>query len=356
MFPLKDENPTRRRPILTYTLIVSNVAIFIGTLATGALGSESFLNAYGMRPAEVLAGRQLHTLFTSMFLHGGIFHIIFNMWYLWIFADNIEDVLGRGRFLLFYFGAGLVASFAHAFANPGSSVPAIGASGAIAGILGGYLVLYPWARVHTAVVFFYIIHLITIPALVMIGFWFVLQVLSASITWMAGVHTGIAYMAHIGGFLAGVLLILPFRRAAESELPRGTRDLVIKHIAENHPELSDLLEGVRWEGGRVPSKDPDEERFVYYGVKVGAGGTWTLELSRTLVSTGERYVGPPSGEVFRRIRQRGAPGLEATARYQATFLTVTWRGVVSGPRVTELAYEKFDRREAGRYTLRWRWG
>ncbi len=207
MFPLKDENPTRRRPILTYALIIVNVAIFVGTLATGTF--ERSIDEFGMRPAEVLAGRQLHTLFISMFLHGGILHILFNMWYLWIFGDNIEDILGRGKFILFYLSTGLVASLVHAFSDPGSMIPTIGASGAIAGVLGAYILLYPWARVHTAVIFFIIVHLVMVPAVVIIGLWFVLQVLSASVLWAAGATAGVAYWAHIGGFLAGMLLILP---------------------------------------------------------------------------------------------------------------------------------------------------
>lgn len=207
MFPLKDENPTRRRPVLTYALIIINTAIFVGTLLTGTF--ERSIREYGMKPAEVLAGQELHTLFTSMFLHGGFLHILFNMWYLWIFGDNIEDFLGRGKFILFYFGVGLAASFTHAFSDPGSMIPTIGASGAIAGVLGAYMLLYPWARVHTAVIFFYFIHLVMIPAVLMIGLWFVLQMISASVLWAAGATAGVAYWAHIGGFLAGVVLILP---------------------------------------------------------------------------------------------------------------------------------------------------
>jgi len=203
MFPLKDENPIRRRPVLTYTLITMNVAIFVGTLITGTLDQVNL--EFGMKPKEVLAGQNLHTLFTSMFLHGGIPHILFNMWYLWIFGDNIEDVLGRRKFILFYLGAGLAASFAHAFSDPTSTIPTIGASGAIAGVLGAYMLLYPWARVYTIVFFI----LAMIPAAVLIGFWFVLQVISASVLWVAGTTTGVAYWAHIGGFLAGMLLILP---------------------------------------------------------------------------------------------------------------------------------------------------
>ena len=207
MFPLKDENPTRRRPILTYALIIVNFAIFLGLLLTGTF--ELSIDEFGMKPAEVLAGRQLHTLFTSMFMHGGWLHIIGNMWYLWIFGDNIEDMCGRGKFLLFYFGSGLAASFAHALSVPGSMVPTIGASGAISGVLGAYALLYPRARVHTAIFAFYLIHLVMVPAALIIGFWFVLQVLSASVLLVTGAPSGVAYWAHIGGFLAGMVLILP---------------------------------------------------------------------------------------------------------------------------------------------------
>ncbi len=216
MFPLKDENPTRRRPILTYALIIINFAIFIGTYLAGTF--EQSIEEFGMKPAEVLAGKQLHTLFTSMFLHGGILHIVSNMWYLWIFGDNIEDVLGSRKFILFYLGAGLVASFAHAFSDPTSTMPTIGASGAIAGVLGAYILLYPWAKVY-AIVFFI---LAMIPAVVLIGFWFVLQVFSASVLWVAGTTAGVAYWAHIGGFLAGMLLILPVWMKSKKRRRRAT--------------------------------------------------------------------------------------------------------------------------------------
>lgn len=216
MFPLKDENPTRRRPILTYALIIINFAIFIGTYLAGTF--EQSIEEFGMKPAEVLAGKQLHTLFTSMFLHGGILHIVSNMWYLWIFGDNIEDVLGSRKFILFYLGAGLVASFAHAFSDPTSTMPTIGASGAIAGVLGAYILLYPWAKVYTIVFFI----LAMIPAVVLIGFWFVLQVFSASVLWVAGTTAGVAYWAHIGGFLAGMLLILPVWMKSKKRRRRAT--------------------------------------------------------------------------------------------------------------------------------------
>lgn len=212
-FPLRDENPTKIKPVLTVFLIAVNVAIFSASLLSGSFAQIVY--SYGMRPAEVLSGRQLHTLFTSMFLHGGFVHLIGNIWYLWIFGDNIEDNCGRSRFLLLYFASGLTASLAHAFYNPNSSIPTIGASGAISGVLGAYLVLYPKARVYTLLMAFYIFYLVRIPAIVFLGFWFILQILSASISWVAGTPTAVAYWAHIGGFIAGAALILPLRRRSK---------------------------------------------------------------------------------------------------------------------------------------------
>jgi membrane associated rhomboid family serine protease len=207
VFPLKDENPTSRFPILTILLIAINSAIFVVTLLTGTF--EKTIDDYGMRPAEIFAGRRLETLLTSMFLHGGIIHIFGNMLYLWIFGDNVEDALGRGKFLLFYLGTGLISSLAHAMSDPSSGVPTIGASGAISGVLGAYIVLFPAARVLTAVGIYYFWRIVRVPAVFFLGFWFFLQVLSASVTWIAGIPSEVAYLAHIGGFIAGVILILP---------------------------------------------------------------------------------------------------------------------------------------------------
>lgn len=209
MFPLKDENPTSRFPYVNTALIVANITVFILTLLTGTF--ESTIELYGMRPVEVLAGKRLETLFTSMFLHGGILHILGNMLYLYIFGDNVEDVLGHGKFLIFYLGTGVIASLVHALTDPGSNIPTIGASGAISGVLGAYLVLYPRARVYTAVGIYLFWRIIMVPAIFFLGFWFLLQVFSASVTWLTGLSEGVAYWAHIGGFIAGALLILPAR-------------------------------------------------------------------------------------------------------------------------------------------------
>jgi len=212
MFPLKDENPTKIKPILTVSLIVINTVIFIASYFSGSF--EGIVGSYGMKPALVLKGKELYTIFTSMFLHGGFLHIFGNMLYLWIFGDNLEDALGRPKFLLFYFLSGIVAGLAHAFYVIGdpiaSTLPTIGASGAISGVLGAYIVLYPRARVITAVMYSGII---MIPAIFFLGFWFLLQVLSVSFSWVAGGSSGVAYWAHIGGFVAGAVMIYPLRKS-----------------------------------------------------------------------------------------------------------------------------------------------
>lgn len=209
-FPLRDENPVKGKPILTVFLIVLNSAIFLGCLLSGSFAE--IVESYGMVPRDIVRGQRLYTLITSMFLHGGYLHIIGNMWYLWIFGDNIEDACGRLRFLLLYLGSGLIASLAHILSDPGSTIPTIGASGAISGVLGAYLVLYPRANVLTLVTVLFIWHLVKIPAIAFLGFWFLLQVLSASVLLVARVPSTVAYWAHIGGFLAGAILVLPLRR------------------------------------------------------------------------------------------------------------------------------------------------
>jgi len=208
MFPLKDENPTRKKPILTISLIVLNTTIFIASYFSRSF--EGIVDSYGMKPALVLKGKELYTIFTSMFLHGGFLHIFGNMLYLWIFGDNIEDALGRPKFLLFYLLSGIVADLAHAFSDQTSMVPTIGASGAISGVLGAYIVLYPRSRVYT---YLFPFGIVMIPAIFFLGFWFLLQVLSASYLLIGEAISGVAYWAHIGGFVAGAVMIYPLRKS-----------------------------------------------------------------------------------------------------------------------------------------------
>jgi rhomboid family protein len=213
MIPLRDHNPRRTVPIVTYLIIALNIVAFIWELGLGD-NVERALFTIGFVPARFwVRGHysfDLFTIFASMFLHGGFLHIGANMLYLWIFGDNVEDRLGHGKYLVFYLACGLLATITHAVFAPGSRVPAIGASGAIAGVLGAYLVLFPRARITTLLPIFFIITIREIPAIFILGFWFVLQLFSgfgslgASSAQNAG---GIAYFAHIGGFVSGIILI-----------------------------------------------------------------------------------------------------------------------------------------------------
>lgn len=213
MIPLRDTNPRRIFPFVTYALVAVNILAFLWELSLGsqlerALFAVSFIPARFWITGNWVA--DLMTIVVSMFLHGGLLHIGSNMLYLWIFGDNIEDRLGHGKFLVFYLLCGYLATLAHAFASPGSRVPAIGASGAIAGVLGAYLILFPHARVLTVIPIFFFITLRELPAVIILGLWFVLQLFSG--VGSLGVTDaqdmgGVAYFAHIGGFVAGLLLI-----------------------------------------------------------------------------------------------------------------------------------------------------
>ena len=198
--PLYDENKSKKKPFINYSLIVINVLIFLWQFLNG-MDYRLILN-FGEIPYLIFGGRRLYTLITSMFLHADFTHIISNMYYLFIFGDNVEDMFGHVRYLILYliFGVigGLVHSLIAVYFQPWDLyIPSIGASGAISGILGAYLVLFPRARIVSAVFVYYIIRIVRVPALFFIGFWFILQLL------MSGFQTGVAYWAHIGGFLAG---------------------------------------------------------------------------------------------------------------------------------------------------------
>jgi len=224
VIPLRDDQPSSRRPVMTMALIAINVALFVYELVLGER-LEPFLMQAAFVPAKLFGGAgaaggdlQVDNALLSMFLHGGWAHIGGNMLFLWIFGDNVEDRLGHFRFTLFYLLCGFIASYAHAFANPHSGMPAVGASGAIAGVLGAYLYLFPRARVLTAVVLGFYVSTVAVPALVYLPIWFLLQLISGlasvartSAETQAG---GVAFWAHIGGFVAGpiVLLLLGGRR------------------------------------------------------------------------------------------------------------------------------------------------
>ena len=210
-FPLRDDNPTHAAPIVTGLLLVANAAAFAFQIF-GPLDPQALVEAYGLVPGRFDAGAAnalgppWPTLISSMFLHGDLFHLGGNLLYLWIFGNNVEDLLGRAKFLFFYLACGIVAGLSHVLVNPASTVPTVGASGAVAGVLGAYLVAYPRARVLTAVFILFFIRLVEVPAAILLVFWFVMQsfqgFLSLGVRELSG---GVAWFAHIGGFVAGVV-------------------------------------------------------------------------------------------------------------------------------------------------------
>ncbi|HER43167.1 MAG TPA: rhomboid family intramembrane serine protease [Candidatus Eisenbacteria bacterium] len=237
--PLKDLNPTRRTPVVTRTLIVMNILVFLYQLWQGH-GGANLVASLGATPLEITRMTDLTgpvagvmhvpgpdpiflTLLSSMFLHGGFLHLAFNMLYLWIFGNNIEDVLGPLRFILFYLAAGLMAHAMHIASDPNSIIPTIGASGAISGVMGAYLVLFPQARIMTLAWIFIFIQFIYVPAFVIIIYWFVLQLISGMISLGGQLGGGVAWFAHIGGFLAGVFMILLMEGGRVYWLRRGGR-------------------------------------------------------------------------------------------------------------------------------------
>ena len=230
MFPLKDDLPAHRRPIVTVALIASCVLVFLWQIKLDGPAGAHALYSYGFIPAVLFGDAYLPaelavipsaaTLVTSMFLHGGLMHLAGNMLYLWVFGKNVEDSLGHGRFLVFYLLCGVAAAFAQALPDPASEIPMIGASGAISGVLGAYLILFPHARVHVIIPFgFMFLH--TIRAGWLLGFWFVFQLLSGLIDQGEG---GVAWWAHVGGFVAGMALVFVMRDRRRKLWPhRATR-------------------------------------------------------------------------------------------------------------------------------------
>jgi rhomboid family protein len=228
VFPLKDDNPSESAPVVTVALIVLNALFFVYQIsleaggADGARAGQAFIEEFGLVPCRLTGvcrvGPELPspilTIFTSMFMHGGLFHIGGNMLYLWIFGNNVEDTLGHGRYLLFYLLSGVAAALAQTAIGPSSMVPMVGASGAVSGVLGAYLLLFPHAHVTTLIILGFFFRLVHIPAMFVLGFWIVLQVLNGLGSF--GSSGGVAFFAHIGGFLAGMGLLYVLNPRARS--------------------------------------------------------------------------------------------------------------------------------------------
>ena len=219
MIPLKDDNPTSGRPIITYFIISLCILVFLLQLISQSFKTGQLFYSYGLIPSVLMNKNQLPidlyvipswiTIFISMFMHGGFMHLIGNMLYMWIFADNIEDNLGPFKFLVFYLLAGIGAGMTQVLIDTHSQIPMVGASGAIGGVLGAYLINHPNAKVLVLIPFGFFSQLIKIKALYVLGFWFILQFISSG--------GGVAYAAHIGGFISGIILILFFNKKAKKK-------------------------------------------------------------------------------------------------------------------------------------------
>ena len=209
MFPFRDHNPSRNKPYVNWALIAINIIVFLSyiPILNNDVALSEFFDNWAMVPAEITSGTELHTALTSMFLHGGYMHLIGNMLFLWIFGDNVEDAMGNIPYLIFYMVAGFGADAIHIFSDANSMIPTVGASGAIAGVMGAYLLLYPKARVDVLLILFIIFKVFTLPAFVVLLAWMALQVFGGFAEPTMG--GGVAYWAHIGGFVVGLLLTLP---------------------------------------------------------------------------------------------------------------------------------------------------
>jgi membrane associated rhomboid family serine protease len=224
VIPLRDNVPTRTAPIITISLILVNIMVFVWSLTLSEEVERLLVFKYALVPRELLVSVTSRpdllaynglTIFTSMFLHGGFLHVAGNMLYLWIFGNNVEDAIGHGRFLVFYFLAGLVAALVQFSVDPASALPMVGASGAVSGVLGAYLLLFPRAKVKTLIFIFIFITTVDIPAMVLLTVWFLIQILFSQ-------GQGVAWFAHIGGFVFGLITVKIFMLGRQP-VPRGFR-------------------------------------------------------------------------------------------------------------------------------------
>jgi membrane associated rhomboid family serine protease len=225
MIPIRDTNPSSRRPFIVPALVVANAAVFLFELLLSPSGLEALFREFGVIPARLTdpdhwGGGAWRSLFTYMFLHGGWLHVIGNLWILWIFGDNVEDRMGHARFVLFYVLSGVAAALTQTLLTPRSGIPSVGASGAIAGVMGAYLVMYPRARVLTLVPLLFYPVFLELPAVTFLGLWFILQLFSGTLSFGSRADAaGIAFWAHVGGFITGVV----FHRLFVTRRPRRAR-------------------------------------------------------------------------------------------------------------------------------------
>ncbi len=228
MFPIADENPSKTTPYVNYSIIAINIIVFLFEISIPIESLKLFIYNYGIVPARYLSpslvsgfnfvSNPITPFISSMFLHGGWLHIIFNMWALYIFGDNVEDRLGHSGYLLFYFGSGLIAGIIHSIFNFSSIEPSIGASGAIAGVMAAYVLMFPTAKIRTLFIIIFIPLIVPIPALIFVGLWFFSQLFTGTLSLFSGASGGIAWWAHIGGFIGGIGLLSLFGKRDNNKL------------------------------------------------------------------------------------------------------------------------------------------
>ncbi len=248
MFPIRDTVPSRHLPVVTWSLIAVNLVVFLYQLMLPERSQEQLILIYGIVPARFthpawassvgFPSESLWPFITSQFLHGGFFHVLANMWTLWIFGDNVEDRMGPLRFLSFYLLCGIAAGVLLWMSNPDSQVPTIGASGAIAGVLGAYLRLYPRSRIVTLIIIVIIPFFVELPAFLFLGFWFVTQLLNGTFSVGGTAAEGVAWWAHVGGFLAGLAVCPVFLRRQRYGPPR--RHFILPEVPSRGRGPSDL--------------------------------------------------------------------------------------------------------------------
>lgn len=323
MIPIRDTIPSRNYPVVTTAIIGINLLVYLMQLSQGG-GGDRFVYIFGLVPARYsdprlshyfTTGQQLFSLFSFMFLHGGFWHLLGNMWSLWIFGDNVEDRLGPLRYLVFYLACGLASGLSHLILNTGSNVPTIGASGAIAGVMGAYFILYPRAKILTLVPIIIIPLFFEIPAYFFLGFWFLLQFLNA--TAGHGTAGGIAWWAHIGGFIFGIIFLKLFRILPDT----GVSRMISKATAKKHTERLQVIRPVY-----LDSDDPNLYGTVEVTSREARRGTrkmvnipWGFQKRLIKVTV------PPGIEEGAKLRLKGQGRLLPNGRQGDLFLKVVFR-------------------------------
>lgn len=328
MIPIRDTIPSRNYPVVTTAIIGINTLVFLMQLSQGGAG-DRFIYIYGLVPARYTdprlthyftIGQQFFSLFSFMFLHGGFWHLLSNMWSLWIFGDNVEDRLGPLRYLLFYLACGLASGVSHLILNTGSNVPTIGASGAIAGVMGAYFILYPHAKVLTLVPIVIIPLFFEIPAYFFLGFWFLLQFFSA--TAGHGTGGGIAWWAHIGGFIFGIIFLKVVRILPDT----GASRIISKATEKRH---TDRLQVIR------PISINSEDSNLYGTIEVTPieAMRGTLKIVNIPWGFQKRLIKvtvPPGIEEGRQLRLRGQGRLMPDGRQGDLLLKVVFQSNPAG--------------------------